>query len=668
MLKRQAHVVSQGKNNESQNNVVYCDSESRVDKKTLIHYPYLMCATFCRYKGRKTEYHRTYKNEYMKYWDKEGEYEKYNEYENNVFDFWKELCEFTQLKTTTYCYAHNMGYDLIATSAIPILEDEGFRLKSFFEKGSTIIYRFVRHEYNEDEEIIKDKTKTIVLLSSTNFYNDSLSNIAKVFGLEKIDIVKEYGEDYNNITLENSIIYCKQDVKVLQVAMEELFKFIKNEDLGCMGKTVASQSFNAFKHRFMEHNIYIHNNEKAINLERKSYYGGRVECWKIGELKNDNYYYIDVNSMYPYVMANFKYPTRLLSYQKTNSLYDVKMAISEGQGIVAKVKVRLEKPYFPLRRNKKLIFPIGEFWTYLSTPELEFALDRNLIIEVAECSYYHMEYIFKPFVDYFYNKRLEAKAIGDKVHDHLYKIILNCLYGKWGQQKENWEEVSFAPRHAISNFVESDFDTGEEKHVKELGGTRFEKVGEDSEAFNSFPAIASHVTAQARIHLLKHILIADIPNVYYMDTDSLMINKIGYENLKDTLDNKILGKMKLEDTSNYIKINAPKDYIFDGKIKRLEKRKGISKDARLLTDEEYNNYIIKKKKQLSTIKFNEFMKQHKREELTMNMQWCKTSTFINEGNISFFHNINRIKNLSRNYNKGTVCADGTVIPFTIHDK
>jgi hypothetical protein len=648
MQKRIPHIISQGKANESQQNVVYCDSESRIEEGTLIHRPYLMCATFVRYKKKKSEISK--------------------DYPNCVYDFWNDLCNFAQYKTTTYCYAHNMGYDMIATSAITILEDNGFRLESFFEKGGTTIYKFLYHEYDEAGEKVKDRTKTISLLSSTNFYSDTLANIARVFGLEKTDIKKEYGEDYNNITMENAIEYCRQDVLILKTAMEALFSFIKNEDLGCMGKTAASQSFNAFKHRFMEHNIYVHTNEKAINLERKSYYGGRVECWQIGERANDDYYYIDVNSMYPFVMANFDYPTKLLSYQSYNSIHDIKTAIDDGEGVVVKVKIKTDKPYFPLRRDKKLIFPVGEFWTYLATPEIKFAIENNLIVEVAECSYYKMDSIFKPFVDYFYNKRLDAKKNKDEVHSYLFKLIMNCLYGKFGQLKENWESVGHAPKHHISNYCETDIDTGEEKYVKELGGTRFEKVGEDSEAFNSFPAVASHVTSQARIHLLNHILKAEIKNVYYMDTDSLFINKEGYHNLKNTLDENILGKMKVEDHATYIKINAPKDYVFIGDKKELIKRKGISKDARPLTDQEYIEYINKRRKQLSKNKFDEFIKNIKREELTMNMQWCKMPTFINEGNISQFYNINRVKSLSRKYNKGTVCADGSVLPFVIHDK
>jgi len=664
---RKPHLITQGKNNETQQNVVYCDSESRVHEVTLRHYPYLMCATFVRYKKRKTEIKKVYTNKFMEFWDSPEKYEEYDNYENNVFDFWDELCEFAQYKTTTYCYAHNMGYDMIVSSAIPKLEDNDFKLQSFFEKGSTIIYKFTMVEKDENGESLKDKTKTIIVLSSTNFYSESLEKLGEVFGVPKININKEYNETYNTISLKNSIIYCERDVKVLQISMEALFDFVKREDLGCMGKTAASQSFNAFKYRFMEHNIYIHSNEKAIELERKSYYGGRVECWKIGEYRNDNYHYIDVNSMYPYVMANFNYPSQLLSYQKYNTISDIRTAISKGEGICAKVKIKTDKPYFPLRRNKKLIFPIGEFWTYLSTPEIEFALEHKLIIDVEECSYYMMQPIFKPFVEYFYNKRLEAKAIDDEVHSYLFKLIMNCLYGKFGQLKENWEPVCDCPKYLVSNYIETDYDTGEEKYVKELGGTRFEKIDEDSESFNSFPAVASHVTAQARMHLLRHIIKAKIENIFYMDTDSLITNDVGYNNVKDMLDDKILGKMKIEDEATHIKINAPKDYIFDGKKKYLEKRKGISKNARELTDEEYNNYIEKKRKQLSKNKFNEFMKNLKREELTMNLQWCKLPTFINEGNISQYHNVNRIKSLTRKYNKGTVCSDGTVLPFIIHD-
>ena len=47
----------------------------------------------------------------------------------------------------------------------------------------------------------------------------------------------------------------------------------------------------------------------------------------------------------------------------------------------------------------------------------------------------------------------------------------------------------------------------------------------DSNAFDSFVAIASLVTAYARMYLVDLILKVGRENLYYVDTDSLIINK-----------------------------------------------------------------------------------------------------------------------------------------------
>jgi len=56
-----------------------------------------------------------------------------------------------------------------------------------------------------------------------------------------------------------------------------------------------------------------------LKLEREGYNGGRNECFYIGTLNSQKYYKLDVNSMYPYVMQNNKYPVELLGYgEKVN--------------------------------------------------------------------------------------------------------------------------------------------------------------------------------------------------------------------------------------------------------------------------------------------------------------------------------------------------------------
>lgn len=647
-MSRKAHILNTGKVKQRPSLVIYMDSESRVDEKTLIHTPYLVCASFCRYTKAK-------------------KYKKEKDYigMENIPIFWDDVCTYAKEKATVQVYAHNMSYDAINTGAIPSLEKNGFRLMSFFEKGGTYIYKYVsiKKIVNEEgkEEELPETRRTIYLLSSTNFYAQKLSEIGKVFGTNKINIEEEFKEDYNTIPVEKALIYCRQDVYIVEIAMEAMFDFVYNEELGTMGKTAASQAFNAFRFRFMEHDIYIHTNEKAIDLERASYYGGRVECWHIGHLKDDDFYYCDVNSMYPYVMRTFSFPVRLINFSRFNDLDDIINSLAHGEGVIAHVKIKTDSPYFPMRYDGKLIFPVGEYATYLATYELEFAIKHNLIIEVMECSYYEMQPIFKTFVDYFYNKRMDAKKAKDSIHTYLFKLIMNCLYGKFGQLSENWDRVGDYELGIARNEEVID-EEGIRHEYKILSGSLFEKK-DTEESFNSFPAIAAHVTSAARMHLLKHILIAEKENVLYMDTDSLFCNSVGYENLKPYLDEYELGKMKIENTGTEVIINAPKDYIFYGE-ELMRKRKGISKDARPLSLIEYLAYIEEQRRRLSKAKFAEFLKTLKKEELTVNMQWGKMNSFIRENKVDEFHNVLRIKKLARTYNKGIVQKNGVVQPFT----
>ncbi|GAH94157.1 unnamed protein product, partial [marine sediment metagenome] len=78
--------------------------------------------------------------------------------------------------------------------------------------------------------------------------------------------------------------------------------------------TKASQAFCAYRFRFMDHKIYIHNDVTVQNLERSAYIGGRVECFRLGKIPGKQFVSMDINSMYPFVMKAEKYPYELVSY------------------------------------------------------------------------------------------------------------------------------------------------------------------------------------------------------------------------------------------------------------------------------------------------------------------------------------------------------------------
>lgn len=608
------HVIARNKKTTTPKYMVFFDSESFVDTdinnkvegQEVIHDCYLVVARFTTKRKEYITDERIYRRDKDEY------------FKNTFYD---DLDRYSKAKCKTWVFAHNMRYDILVTGGIKYLVKLGYKVTAFSESNP-----FFMCFENEDTN------KKIIMISSTNYYQFSLAKLGKCFGLEKLDI------EYKDTNIDESIIYCKRDVEILQVAILNLIDFIKEEDLGIFKFTIAGQSFNAYRHRFMKNDIYIHREKESVILERESYAGGRTEAWKLGVYHN--LYYVDINSMYPNEMLDKKYPVKLLSYRKRMSVNDLDLFIKNGFLVTSKVIVKTDEPVY-FKKEGKLIFPIGEFETVLSTAELVYAIENNHILKVKETNIYEGDYIFKEYVNYFYNKRFEAKAKKDEVRTLLYKLFLNCLYGKFGQTSICWEKIDDAEPDEVKQEFIYNSQTKERYLIKVFGGGVFREIKKEigeSESKDSFCAIASHVTAYARMSLWEKIKKAGFENVYYMDTDSIITNLKGYNKLQDFIDNDKLGFLKLEDYIEEMQIFGAKDYKYKNKEGKItEKIKGIG---------------IKNSKRLSD---NEFMCN----------QWRGLSKSLKEGKLDGYSNNIIKKNLTREYNKGIKKVNGCVEPFTL---
>ncbi|GAI57775.1 unnamed protein product, partial [marine sediment metagenome] len=159
----------------------------------------------------------------------------------------------------------------------------------------------------------------------------------------------------------------------------------------------------------MKKKIFVHEDNEILELERQSYFGGRCECFQIGKLKKGNYYKLDINSMYPYIMKENDYP---LKHIKTGTDIDAKVLLKASSiyCYVAKCEIETDIPVYAYRENKKLIFPTGRFTTVLTTGSLLYAIKAGHVKKVLQVACYRKANIFHDFVDYFYNKRLEYRA------------------------------------------------------------------------------------------------------------------------------------------------------------------------------------------------------------------------------------------------------------------
>jgi hypothetical protein len=516
----------------------------------------------------------------------------------------------TRKDKSLYVYAHNLRYDLQLSGLYGELVSQGWIASLFvIESPPTFIK-------------LKQGRKSITLVDTFNYWQFSVKAMGEQLGLGKLTMPEE------SSPIAEWFSYCKRDVDVLSGYLVRFIKFLMDNDLAGLGLTLASQAFRSYRYRFMRQEIILHNDVKATSLERDSYFGGRCEAYHIGNPNREVYYKLDVNSMYPYVMKKELYPLQLVSV--TNLVYPpLIIELLNKYYCIADVILNTTTPLYPYSNGTKLLFPIGTFRACLHHAELVKALELGDIRVVNRIAIYNQGAIFKDYVDYFYSIKLQAESEGDKITRHQAKIFLNSLYGKFGQRQIISKIVPLADGEDYKRLTGFSASLGVNVEVNYLGNA-IELRYKAGESYYSFPAIAGAVTAYARVYLWELMYKAGLANVYYVDTDSLIVNQSGYDNLSSCLNNSRLGGLKLEGIENYLYIHSVKDYIFGNEVKV----KGVPKSAVKLSD---NSWEYE--------------------------QFRGAKTWINDGMQAGFKVYTRMKERKHVYDKGILQVDGSVLPL-----
>lgn len=477
------------------------------------------------------------------------------------------LCDAAPAGTTTYVWGHNMSYDFRVCDFIYTMPERGFTTKNPIIENNPFLV-----EYRKPHG--KKRYTRIIFISSTNIYQSSLDSLGKLYGINKGDWASV--KDDSEALAE----YCQKDVLILREAMEGWMEFIDKNDLGPFAITLASQAFCTWRYRFQPESILIDSDKRALETSRAAYYGGRTECFYIGNTTGQ-FIYIDVNSMYPSVMLDNLYPTNLVGCADNVPLGTLHRVLLKHL-VTADVTLQTDIPAYPLKYKKRLMFPTGRFRTTLSTPELVYALDSGHIKKIHRIAYYERSRLFSEYVDTIYKMRRHFKDVGNDVWAMLCKLLLNTLYGKFAQTGIRFEKVTDSAPFGIGIEREYNARLGEWFTFRHFGNS-IQKAEKIPESYNSHPAIAAHVTSYARMELWNVIALAGIDNVYYCDTDSLVINLEGFSRVKCLCDETELGKWAIESYPIEMDIYGPKDYHIGYK----EKIKGIKKDAEKISNDIY---------------------------------------------------------------------------------
>lgn len=466
----------------------------------------------------------------------------------DIHTFWKWAIKIPSMNEPLFIVAHNVKFDMPVLDGWRELPKHGYRMESFYAKGSVAILRFICGR------------KKIVILDSMNYFPVSLKEIGIALG--------EYKMDVDPLTAPEPLLaeYCRQDCNILYKLFEKMINWLRDENMGSFAPTGAGLAFHIFRHKFMKHKIVTHHVPMIVEVERAGYFGGFVHLYRMIPDKPAPYYKLDINSMYPSVMLENEYPIRYKRWFPGVTLDGLEYLLSRFC-VMAEVLIDTDVDHYPYRDSGQVFYPIGEFWTILCTRSLQRALKSGHIKRVRMCIIYEKAPLFAEYVSYMYAKRLEAKAKEQLAYDLFYKRLLASLYGRFALINEKVERIGDGDWDSFKLYPNRDKDTGQKSRMVEIGGGVFEVSGYE-ESYYSFPAISAHVTDDARWKIWDYVDQAGAENVYYTDTDSLIVPESGKERLENQIHATRLGALKIQSVSDQYLGFAKKDIIFDGDITR----------------------------------------------------------------------------------------------------
>jgi len=358
----------------------------------------------------------------------------------------------------------------------------------------------------------------------------SLDKLCKMFGVD--GKLTSYNPKFNNISLFNNsellqefISYSLQDAKSLYEALFNAQHIYFNKfkvDIESV-YSLATLSLKIYRSKFQDDPIFILP-PNIDNFIRNSYYGGGTDVYK-GFAKL--VYYYDVNSLYPYAMLN-PMPYNLIKIH--NNMDNIYLENFFGFiEVEVLCPIDMLRPVLPYHYNGKTIYPVGTWKGVYFSEELKAVAKLGYQFTLIKGYEFSKANLFESYINYFY----EMKRTTTGSDRHIAKYLLNNLYGYFGRKQvglttlnvKNVELDNILLTRVVKSLtpINDDYTTvltysNINFTMLEKLNNQFQSIGSDQQHIMSNVAIASAVTAYARIVMIPYKI--DL-NTLYTDTDSI---------------------------------------------------------------------------------------------------------------------------------------------------
>ena len=411
----------------------------------------------------------------------------------------KDVIDFFNLFKNERFIAYNADYDISAL------------IKYFPQKILVKMLKPIPTDYGGKKMFyVKDKFFKFgsnFIFDCLQFFQTSLDKASKKYLNKEKGGVDVRNLSDSNIYSKSVIEYCRKDSKLCL----ELFNYFRKalpdglENTKPFSQASYSQAY--FKEELGDSIL----TKECNDIFRKGYLGGRFEVFQRGCFENVFVY--DINSAYPDEICRLKGLTLLNTIKRNKrylknvnySIFRIKIKIPDDV-IISPLGVKVLDLY------DGVIFPTGEFETYVSKSEYEFleGFEKEILDAVHIVSYPAKKeyYPFRDKMKYLYKKKKVSK------NKQAFKTVLNGVYGKTCQSTYKW----ISQKQKFSSYYEDveviDFFTDYE-------GNKFYQYIDGSKANFIY---ASEITAGCRMKMYRAAML-NPKGVIGIQTDSIISEK-----------------------------------------------------------------------------------------------------------------------------------------------
>ena len=332
--------------------------------------------------------------------------------------------------------------------------------------------------------------------------------------------------------------------------------------------------------------IVTHEREEVCKMESLACHGGRSSIfttlpigspaeWQTFESRPERpdtpthlpgpIHRLDVRAMYPTIMRDEWFPTRLVGVSHGWSVSRLK-AVAACMCLLARVRVRSARSSIPRKTTGGLAFPSGEWVTTLATPELLEACRRGEVVKVYEVARYESGRPFEDWAKWILAKRTLAKRHGPPDYASWVKQLAVSLSGVLARKSAGWEHrPGKRARVTWGEWVEATDDGTPCRRYRSLGGVVQEYLSSELRT-GTLAACYAHVTSYGRVQMDRYRAMCGERNVVAQHTDGLMVTDAGLEALeqRQQVQRGKWGHLQYEGSYSAAWYRTPNHYWADG--------------------------------------------------------------------------------------------------------